>query len=227
MSMASSNISEAIKSHLINRSLHPTESWLNALLQTLKSTQPLPALKATALHRLLATDITTSLQPLPSSVFPADIHDGIIQSRTLPGPIVTQLVSVEDIARSRHSQLEAIESYERGETTKGREIIRVVEGEVGEPEVGGMHKLLLQDANGVGVYAVEMESLDGVGLSMQLGSKILLNDVMVARAVCLLEKRNVTLLGGKVDEWQRQSKERRKEALKKGLDEVTASAGGE
>lgn len=125
-----------------------------------------------------------------------------------------QVLGVEDISKSRWSQVEEIEAFERGETTKGREIIRVVppderdagagtqgQGQDGLPEhgSGGTHKLLLQDVKGQTVYALELRKVDKVGLGMGIGCKLMLKGPTVARGMVLLEPRTCVVLGGKVE----------------------------
>lgn len=131
-------------------------------------------------------------------------------------------MDIEDIGCSRWSQIEAIEAAERGETTKGREIIRVVPGEDGlatdteatVAEKGGPHKLLLQDAKGARVYGFELSPVEGVGLNMSIGAKLVLKNVVVARGVILLEPATVSLLGGKVEAAHKLWKDGRKARLK-------------
>lgn len=215
-------IAAQITAHLTSKGLTPTNPWLTHFLSTQKPTTPLPALNRTALFRLLASDVTTSLRSTPISTFPSDILAAEIPERRLPGPIPVQVLNIEDIGRSRWSQLEAIEAAERGETTKGREVIRVVAGEDGlsEPEAGtekggGPHKLLLQDARGMKVYGFEMKPVEGVGLGTTgIGMKMVLRDVVVARGVVLLEPVGVVVLGGKIEGLHRVWKEGRKKALR-------------
>ena len=214
---AATSLATQISNHLAAKSLHANPAWLNSFLSSQRPTTPLPALKQTALFRLLASDITKSLQRLPTSTFPADILNAEIKERKLSNAIPVQVIDVEDVGRSRWSQIEAIESEERGETTKGRETIRVVPGEQGlsDPSEGssGPHKLLVQDAAGVRMYCFELNTVEGVGLAMGIGSKLLLRNVTVARAVVLLAPESVTVLGGKIDAWQKAWKDGRKEAL--------------
>lgn len=135
-----------------------------------------------------------------------------------------QILDVEDVGRSRWSQVEALEAQERGETTKGREIVRVLPAEEGEGGGGvaaggesgsaGPHKLLLQDAKGTKVYGLEVRSVQGVSVEMAIGTKLVLRDFEVARGVILLEPRCVEVLGGKVDAWDRKWREERKKVLK-------------
>lgn len=120
--------------------------------------------------------------------------------------------------------MEGIEALERGEGTKGREIIRVVAGEDGTEDGvgpgsgggggGGPHKLLVQDARGTRVFAIELERVQGVGLSMSIGCKIALREVVVARGVVLLEPGTATCLGGKIEGLHKAWKENRKAELK-------------
>jgi len=149
-----------------------------------------------------------------------------IASRRLLGPIAVQILDVEDVGRSRWSQVEAIEAHERGEMTKGREVIRVVPGEAGGAEGSGAeaegkgsagpHKLLLQDAKGVTAYAFELLTVDGLD-KVDIGAKIVLRDVEVARGVLLLEPGAVQILGGKMetmhDVWKKSLKGRLKSSV--------------
>ncbi|KAF2500660.1 hypothetical protein BU16DRAFT_452717 [Lophium mytilinum] len=212
------NLAQEITSYLSTKSLSPTPAWLSTFLPTIRTNTPLPALQKTALFRLLATDITQSLTRPPASCFPTTIHDATIRERKLPGPLAVQVLDVEDIGRSCWSQVEAIEAAERGETTKGREIIRSVPSEQEAAEGvqtagAGPHKLLLQDAQGVCVYGFETHAIEGVGMAMSIGSKLVLRDVVVARGVLLLNPGCVTVLGGKIEGVHKAWKEGLKERL--------------
>lgn len=137
---------------------------------------------------------------------------------------MVQVLDIEDLSSSRWSQIEAIEARERGEMTKGREVVRIAEEDgtsisssdtaTGGASAGGMHKLLLCDAAGTRVYGFELSSVPGIGLGMGIGAKILLKDVGVARGVVLLEGRTVEVLGGKVEALQRIWSVGRKERLR-------------
>ncbi|MCJ1285071.1 hypothetical protein MMC26_004409 [Xylographa opegraphella] len=209
---------------LTNKSLVPTPTWLTSFLSTQRPATPLTALYQTALFRLLASDITTSLSPLPPNTFPPDIHNIDLQSRHLQSPIVVQVLDIEDMSKSRWEQIEAIEALERGEGTKGREIVRVVAAVEGSDDLvaagraGGPHKLLLQDARGVRVYGIELKEVEGVGLVMSIGCKLVLRGVSVARGVVLLEPRTATLLGGKIDALHEGWREGRKTSLKAAIE---------
>ena len=146
----------------------------------------------------------------------------MIKDRRLPGAIVVQVLDVEDISRSRWEQLEAIEALERGEGTRGREIIRVPalpEGDdaaaSAEPaSKGGIHKVMLQDARGKCAYGIELKSVEGISISMSIGMKIVLKDAVVARSVVLLEPQTAVLVGGKIEELHKAWREGQKERLK-------------
>jgi RecQ-mediated genome instability protein 1 len=137
------------------------------------------------------------------------------------------VLDVEDIGRSRWSQVEALEAQERGETTKGREVVRVLPAEEGPDGAAataaggggghasaGPHKLLLQDAKGTKVYGLEVRGIQGVSVGMAIGAKLVLRDFEVARGVVLLEPRCVEVLGGKVDASDRKWRDERKKVLK-------------
>jgi RecQ-mediated genome instability protein 1 len=199
----------ALTNYLASKDLRPKQDWMQAFIPTVRSTTPIIALQKTALFRLLAADITTSVQSSPSTTFSPDIADPAIKDQRLPGPIAVQVLDVEDIGRSRWSQVEALEAQERGETTKSREVVRVLpeEGTAGpdapqaaggQIKSAGPHKLLLQD----------------IDVGMAIGTKLVLKDVSVARGVIILESRCVEVLGGKVDAWDRKWREERKKVLK-------------
>ena len=133
-----------------------------------------------------------------------------------------QVLSVEDMSKSRWEQIEAIEALERGEGTKGREIIRVAATEEGEDDNvardGGPHRLALQDAKGTRIYGIELTGVDGVGLGMSMGCKMVLRNVVVARGVVLLEPGTTTVLGGKIEGLHKAWKEGRKAELKAAIE---------
>jgi RecQ-mediated genome instability protein 1 len=223
------NIADVLTHHLHGRHLHPTAAWMQSFLTTTRPNTPLPAMKQTAGFRLLATDITTSLNPPANSVFPHDILQGTIQSRSVAGPVVCQILDIEDIGNSRWSQVEAIEAQERGEMTKGREIVRVVEQENDDPSAAatpihskGPFKVLLQDAKGAKVYALDLRGIDGLNTNTAMGAKLILRNIDVRRAVVVLEPANVQILGGKLEALDKAWKEGRKERLMN-----AAKAGGE
>lgn len=214
------NITAELTQHLNARHLYPTAAWLQGFLSTTRPNTPLPAIKQTALFRLLATDITTSLTQPAASVFPSDVLKGTTKSRLVPGPVVCQVLDVEDIGHSRWSQVESIEAQERGEMTKGREIVRVVEQEnEGTAEAAapvqskGPFKLLLQDAKGLKIYAMDLRGIDGLNTNMAMGIKLILRNVDVRRGVVMLEPGNVQVVGGKLEALDKAWKEGRKERL--------------
>ncbi|KAL8735627.1 MAG: hypothetical protein Q9166_000796 [cf. Caloplaca sp. 2 TL-2023] len=206
------------------KGLHPTQQWLTAFMSTQKPTTPLPALTQTALFRLLSSDITTSLTAKTSGCLPNDIHNVNIKERRLQGPIVVQLLGIEDMSKSRWDQVEAIEALERGEGTKGREIVRVTATEedtdsgVNANKGGGPHKLSLQDVRGTSIYGIELKDIKGVGLGMSIGCKMVLKNAVVARGLVLMEPGNTTILGGKIEALHKAWKENRKAELKAAIE---------
>ncbi|KAL8747418.1 MAG: hypothetical protein Q9184_007603 [Pyrenodesmia sp. 2 TL-2023] len=206
------------------KDLHPTQQWLTAFMSTQKTTTPIPALTQTASFRLLSSDITTSLLANASQCLPLDIHNVEIKERRLQGPVVLQLLGIEDMSKSRWEQIEAIEALERGEGTKGREIIRVTNTEeaddsgVNVNKGGGPHKLSLQDSRGTRVFGIELQEVRGVGLGMSIGCKLVLKNAAVARGVVLMEPANTTILGGKIDAWHKAWKANRKAELKAAIE---------
>ncbi|MCJ1462780.1 hypothetical protein MMC07_001383 [Pseudocyphellaria aurata] len=222
----SSTLAAQISAQLTSKGLVPTQSWLTAFVLTQRPTTPLPALTQTALFRLLASDITTSLSPSSTAGFPTNVHDTSVKDRRLnQGPIVAQVLAIEDMSKSRWEQIQAIEALERGEGTRGREIVRVTAVEENENanaravnQGGGPHKLLLQDVQGVRVYGIELRQIEGIGVGMSIGSKILLRNVSVARGVVLLEPGTTSILGGKIEFLHKTWRENRKAALKAAIE---------
>lgn len=214
-------MAQDIKAFLSAKGITPTAAWMEAFLPAIRPNIPVANLQRTALFRILATDLITSVQA--TSVFPANVSDPQTQEVKLPGPIVVQVLDIEDIGHSRWSQVENIEAHERGEMTKGREIVRVVPDENNsDPHQApdstasaGPHKLLLQDAKGTNVYAFEMNTIQGIGVQMSIGSKMVLRNVTVARGAALLEPKGVEILGGKVEAWDRVWRSERKSELKR------------
>ena len=147
---------------------------------------------------------------------------------------MVQVLGIDDMSKSRWEQIEAIEALERGEGTKGREIIRVVPTEdetnvnTGVQRGGGPHKLLLQDAQGLRVYGIEMKGVGGIGIGMNIGCKLVLRGVSVGRGVALLEPSTTSLMGGKIEALHKAWKDNRKKDLKAAIeasDETARSCG--
>ncbi|KAM5466276.1 hypothetical protein MauCBS54593_006011 [Microsporum audouinii] len=234
-----------IKNHLLHtKSLPVSEIWLSQFLSSQRpGITPLPALTQTALFRLLASDFTGSLEiPVTNSsqVLPADVSNPNIKERRISGPVPVQVLDIEDIGSSAWSQIEAIERIERGETVRGREVIRTVPheidegsnntgtaGENGRPSPhsvtvntglehtrsGGPHRLILQDCRGTKMIAIELKPLTLKIGETAIGTKLLLANATVARGMALLEPECVTILGGKIDTLDREWKIGRKARL--------------
>lgn len=207
-----------------SKGLVPSQSWLTSFLATQKTSTPLHALASTAQFRLLASDISKTLERNSSIGFPNDVSNVNFQERKLQGVIVAQVLAVEDMSKSRWEQIEAIEALERGEGTKGREIIRVVpsddsgNADSGVQKGGGPHKLLLQDVHGNRVYAIELKGVEGIGLGMNIGCKVVLKHPVVARGALLLEPGTTTMIGGKIQALHKAWKENRKAELKAAIE---------
>ncbi|CAI6339056.1 unnamed protein product [Periconia digitata] len=231
MANTTSNLVAELTQYFNTRHLYPSAAWLQSFVSTIRPNTPLPALKQTALFRLLAADITNTLTPTTSSsVFPRNILDADIELRQLTGPIVCQVLHLEDIGLSRWAQVEAIEAQERGEATRGREVIRVIENETDGSTITpvlqskGPFKLLLQDAKGAQVYALELNGIHGISSNMSMGAKLLLRNVQVRRAVVMLEAPHVQSLGGKLDSLDNAWKQARKNRLTNAAKSYAGSA---
>ncbi|KAF8252832.1 hypothetical protein K440DRAFT_536084 [Wilcoxina mikolae CBS 423.85] len=119
---------------------------------------------------------------------------------------------------------------ERGETMRGREVIRIALGENdnegpgagGEVRGGGrsMHKLLVEDAAGRRVWGFELTPVTGVKIGMNIGAKILLRGCTVARGVILMTAGTATVMGGKVEALHKAWIDGRKETLMSRIEDL-------
>jgi RecQ-mediated genome instability protein 1 len=203
----------------------PSPSFIASILTPPNSQRlpPLPALVATTKHRLLTADLTTpNILHSTNASLPANLSDVKISSTTLSTDVFVQVLDVDDLSKSKWEQIEALESDRKGETMKGREVIRVVaappDGDAPSlastqaPTQGagnaatavsmGPFKLLFQDWKGQRIYGFELKRVEKVGYPpwMSIGCKILLKKgAKVARGMVLLEPSCVVLLGGKIE----------------------------
>ncbi|KAL6804384.1 hypothetical protein J3E68DRAFT_204746 [Trichoderma sp. SZMC 28012] len=215
---------------ILAQSLPPPSQTLLTTLTSRSPPPPIPSLLATAKARLLASDLTntsgTVVDPsMPS--FPPNIDSATVQESTIPQNTHVQVLDIENLSLSRWEQVEELEAIERGERTRGRQVIRVTDEENGEADMssssagqtqasrggaggnaasGGanaVHRLVLQDGRGKKVFAVELKRISGIGIGKtHIGEKILLRaGAVVARGTVLLTPETCTLLGGKIDAW--------------------------
>lgn len=207
----------------------PSSQWLSSLISGARgSNSTVMTLIATAKHRLMSLDLTTPSLFDPSGLsLPPSLSEPAVKEQKVPHSVLVQVLAIEDMSKSRWEQIELIEAMERGEKTKGREIIRDVPGEEGENGVrvgaphagvkGGPHKLLLEDWKGQRVYGMEIVSVPKVDLGMSIGTKIVLKGVTVARGMVLLEPGTTFVLGGKIEAlhavWTRDRKKILKDAI--------------
>jgi len=221
-----------ISTNLLTKALPISTTNLATLLFDSRPGTPAKALTQTALFRLLASDFTATLAPAnPANLLPTDVASTAVETRRIPGPVPLQVLDVQDIGCSRWSQVEAIERVERGEETRGREVVRTVVREDGnsgserQAESGGKsigpHKLVLQDARGTRVEAFEFKKVEGIAIGnggMSIGAKMVLKSATVARGLVLLEPQTVTLLGGKIEAMDKACREGKKQRLLDSLD---------
>ncbi len=224
----------------------PSPAFLTPILRP----APLPSLVATAKIRLLSSDLTLGSILAPSApILPANLSEPEVQSTVLREEIFVQVLDIVDIGRSKWDQIEALEAERKGETTKGREVIRVIptpaDGEApssastqalgatqpnsAQSVSKGPFKLLLQDLKGNKVFGFELKKVEKIGMPplMNIGCKIMLRrGTKVARGMVLLDPGTVTVFGGKIDSLDKAWREGREQRLR---DEVQRerSGGGE
>ncbi|CAK7222219.1 hypothetical protein SBRCBS47491_004791 [Sporothrix bragantina] len=154
-----------------------------------------------------------------------------VQETCLAHDVVAQVVDLENVSQSRWQQVQALEAIERGEQKRGREIIRVLaggdagnDGEAGDEtdtgngnadgrpvarasatggtsDANATHRLVLQDAAGQTLFALELTRIYRIGIGrLRIGEKLLLKKgTVVARGTLLLEPASVRFLGGQVE----------------------------
>ncbi len=224
----------------------PSNAFLTGLVSSRTPPPPIASLLATAKARLLACDLSNNTSVLDGSLpaFPADIDNVRAEDTRLQRDIHVQVVDIENLSLSRWEQIEELEAIERGERTRGREIIRVtaeedVDGdeEATAPSRGGRnatsaaatvtpaagrnatHRLVLQDCKGKRVFAVELKRIDQIGVSKTtMGEKMVLKaGTVIARGTVLLNPESCVLLGGKIDLWHEAWSKGRLERLKQAV----------
>jgi len=195
------DLSAQIRTALQSQNLPPpSQAWLQSLISSRRNPPPLPSLVMTAKTRLLATDLTAPglLDPaaVPSICLPQDgtLGSPEVKEARLPRDVFVQVLDVENLSRSRWDQVEELEAIERGEQTRGREVVRLPPpggGEGAEEEDGDVppdqrpaarqgrgqaaqagaasaanatHKLVLQDCKGHKVFALELKRVDRIGI---------------------------------------------------------------
>lgn len=230
----------------------PSQPWLQALVSARTPPPPLPSLVMTAKTRLLASDLTAPglLDPAaaPALCFPpapAPSAGPPSREARLARDVYVQVVDLEDLSRSRWEQVEALEAVERGELTRGREVVRLpvgggVEGDEqdappppqeaagGGASRNATHRLVLQDCKGQKVFAVELTRIPRIAIgTLNIGEKILLRKgTVVARGTILLEPSTCHFLGGKVEAWQKAWLEGRLARLRETVGPGQAEAAG-
>lgn len=204
----------------------PSQAFLTQLVTSRTPPPPLPSLVATAKARLLASDITTS-QLVDGSMTSLPEFSPQAKEIRLSYDVHLQVLDIEDLNKSRWSQAEELEAIERGEMTRGREVIRVTAEDESSPSNtstasnsagNATHRLVLQDRSGRKVFAIELTRVPKIAVGKtSIGEKILIRaGAVIARATILLTMENCLPLGGKVDAWQKQWTEKRLTRLKSG-----------
>ncbi|KAM0195538.1 hypothetical protein ACHAPA_002994 [Fusarium lateritium] len=227
------DISSQLRASILAQNLpHPTTTFLNSLITARSPPPPLPSLLATAKARLLTADLTSSTIINTSSIqsLASDAASTESREKRIPKPVHVQVLDIENLALSRWEQVEEMEAVARGETTRGREVVRVtaeddddnvVEGQTqtqtqrtagarntAGPKPAGKnatHRLVLQDCKGTKLFALELRRFDGIGVGKtQIGEKMLLKaGTVIARGMILLEPDKCVMLGGKIEAWQK------------------------
>lgn len=230
---ATMSLANQLRGQLQNHALPPpSDTWLQALVSSRNPPPPLPSLVMTAKTRLLASDLTSpgllDVNKLSTICFPTTTTSPTVKETRLASDVYTQVVDIENLSRSRWEQLDELEAIERGERTRGREVIRLPVNSDGgsdepaanrppeatartqaEASAGGAknatHRLVLQDPKGQKVYGLEVSRVSDIAVgTLNIGAKILVKKgTTVARGILLLDPQNVQVLGGKIEAWHK------------------------
>lgn len=218
------DINAQLRASLIAQNLPtPSTTFLNTLT-TRNPPPPLASLIASAKARILATDLTSTTIDASLPSLPSGIEDPRTEETKLPRNVHVQVVDVENLSLSRWEQIEELEAIEKGERTRGREVIRVTDEDgdettsqqarnVASAAANAVHRLVVQDRAGKRIYAVELKRMQRVGVGKtNIGEKIMLKaGTVVARGTVLLTPESCVLLGGRVEAWhEKWTKERMK-----------------
>lgn len=229
---ATMSLATQLRTQLQNHALPPpSDAWLQTLISSRNPPPPLPSLVMTAKTRLLASDLTTpgllDTNKMSIICFPTAITSPTIKETRLNSHVYAQVIDIENLSRSRWEQLDELEAIERGEQTRGREVIRLPvnnDGGGDEPAAtkapgataqnqaeaavsakNATHRLVLQDAKGQKVYGLELVRVPDIAIgTLNIGAKILLKKgTVVARGALLMDPQSTQILGGKIEAWQK------------------------
>lgn len=194
--------------------------WLQSLLDYLakKHSTGANTTPQLVMQYLVASDIresTTSEGAAPYIV--SEQHNVRIENTML-----LQIVRVREIGISIVNQLEYLNDLEELKKLKGQKVIRLVHDESGDEEQNDddglteaqdavqkgselkkMCRLILEDSNGQRFWGLERKPIKGIQLSTKLGTKLLVKNVLVRRGVLMLDPNNTTILGGSIEEWDK------------------------
>ncbi|VUC23685.1 unnamed protein product [Clonostachys rosea] len=219
------DLASQLRSSILSQSLPPpSQTFVTSLIAARNPPPPLASLVATAKSRLLACDLSSSpsLDSASLAVFPAGVENTHVREQSLQRDTHVQVLDIENLSLSRWEQIEELESIEKGERTRGREIIRVTADHdgSGEPQrttpSNATHRLVLQDRSGKKVYGLELRRVPQIGIGKtKIGEKLLLKaGTRVARGSVMLTPEACQVLGGKVEAWHKTWTESRIARLK-------------
>jgi RecQ-mediated genome instability protein 1 len=176
------SLTAQVLAHFTSKHLALSERYIASLLTAIR---PPPT---TTTPALLTTLQTTFLQtPLHQSAAPQSHLPPLLPQKhdvTVPGPVLVQVIHVEDIGMSRLAQLEALEKVTTERGPQGLRVVDLpaeeederagVQNGVGEEVSIGksMCKVLLEDGAGQRVYGMEVKPIEGIKVGMPLGTKV-------------------------------------------------------
>ncbi|EMR10884.1 hypothetical protein PNEG_01030 [Pneumocystis murina B123] len=195
---------EKVLKFLESKFLYVHLNWVEETLHQIDVSLNDKQLEQQIIQYLLNSDIKKSLTF--QSCLPADIFDK--HNQVLPGPYCLQIIHVQDIGISIFNQLEYLEQFDESGTIKSYNVIWNNLSDIDDDEILDTDKpaskkfckLLLEDSSGLCVWAIEHKPIKHIHIGINLGTKILLKNILVLRGVLILNPSNITFLGGQIFE---------------------------
>lgn len=223
MSSDFSSYKQQLSSFFLSKNIRINPTWIQALLTKLSSDGLLTSTNVNdfAIRQFLHSNIRHSVLPV------APLLPDSITGKSVISGVLVQVVECHEIGFSLTQKLDKLEAYEERQKPVSRRLIRLEEvtgdGEPAQDLVDNqqvtqmitvksaeddcgpvgkkMVKVMLEDAKGNRLYAIDQKPIDQFRVGMTLGAKLFLMDTPVVYGVLVLRPKKVEWLGGAVDEW--------------------------
>jgi hypothetical protein len=170
-----------ILNHFASRQQHLSPNFIASILQSIRPTPTTCTPSLLSRIQSVFYEAPLSQSAATTSYLPPNIIEK--HNIAIPGPILVEIIHVQDIGLSRIAQLEALEKWENEHGPQGRQVVDLPpteqDDDVGETvsakdsSIGkGMCKVLFEDGGGQQCYGMEVKPIDEVRVGMALGCKV-------------------------------------------------------